>query len=360
MSVWQDKETGKWNCKLRYTDYTGQRIQKKKIGFTLKRDAEKWERDYLSKVTGSPSMPFSALCDLYLEDKKAHTKKITYNTKKNRIDKWIRPYFENVPVNKIDAASIRSWQTDIKTTATDTGKEPSPGYLQNIVTELSSIFNFAVRFYGLSVNPAHVAGNSVGKKQKSMSFWTYKQFQQFINTFDQNDPYYTAFMVLYFTGLRKGELFALTPADIDLAKGAINVSKTLNVIDGKTVITSPKTAKSTRTVVIPAFLCEILKVYESRFYDLQKDFRIFQCGKTTLQNQLSKHATLAGVPRIRVHDLRHSHASHLIEMGFSALLVSERLGHDSVNTTLQVYAHLYPSKQTEVAERLQNLFEEKK
>ncbi|WP_132381455.1 tyrosine-type recombinase/integrase [Muricomes intestini] len=64
---------------------------------------------------------------------------------------------------------------------------------------------------------------------------------------------------------------------------------------------------------------------------------------------------MARIKRIRLHDLRHSHASLLIELGFSALLVSERLGHENVSTTLNIYSHLFPSKQSEVAKRLDEL-----
>lgn len=72
---------------------------------------------------------------------------------------------------------------------------------------------------------------------------------------------------------------------------------------------------------------------------------------------MKQHCALAGVKRIRLHDLRHSHASLLIELGFSALLVSERLGHESVSTTLDIYSHLFPSKQSQMIERLDKLCE---
>ena len=146
-------------------------------------------------------MAFSDMAELYLKDKELHTKLKTYKTKKHRITAWILPYFNEQAVNDITATDIREWQGTLKNATGATGKPLSPGYMQNLVTELSGIFNFAVRFYGLPVNPCNVAGNMVGKKRKSINFWTKKEFDRFIETFDKSDPYYIAFLVLYYTAV---------------------------------------------------------------------------------------------------------------------------------------------------------------
>ena len=172
MPTYYDDKNKSWYCKFYYTDYTGTKKQKLKRGFKLQREAKEWENNFLSKKAAQPSMQLKALVDLYLEDKKENCKLITYETKKNRIDTWILPYLGNKPVNSITAVDIRKWQTDLKNATGNTGTSLSPGYMQNIVTELSCMFNYAVRFYGLNSNPCHVAGNIVGKKQKSMDFWT--------------------------------------------------------------------------------------------------------------------------------------------------------------------------------------------
>ena len=150
---------------------------------------------------------------------------------------------------------------------------------------------------------------------------------------------------------------ALTIEDVDLKEGVIHISKTYSVIDGKEVITAPKTEKSNRDVLIPHFLCEILKEQVQRYYKVPPNTRLFQMSRQPYREQMKKHCRLAGVKKIRLHDLRHSHASLLIELGFSALLVSERLGHESVSTTLDIYAHLFPSKQVQVVERLNKLYD---
>lgn len=358
MPVYQDDTTKTWFVKCYYTDYTGTKRQKKKRGFKLQRDAKEWERDFIAKQAAQPNMLFKTLSDLYLEDKREHNKRITYETKKNRLEKWILPYFDQKPVDTITAADIRKWQADLKAAKNANNEPLSPGYMQNIVVELSSVFNFAVRFYGLTVNPCRIAGNTVGKKQKSLTFWTKSEFDQFIDTFDKADPYYTAFLVLYYTGVRIGELEALTAADIDLHTNTITINKTYHLIGGEGVVTPPKTEKANRTITAPSFLSERIKAHESRIYGLAPASRLFTASHSSYARQLELHTKEADVKRIRLHDIRHSHASLLIEMGFSALLVSERLGHENVSTTLNIYSHLFPSKQTEVAEKLEKLCED--
>lgn len=355
MPVYKDTKTNTWYVKLYYTDYTGAKKQKMKRGFALQRDAKDWERDFIERQSAQPTMQFKALSALYLEDKKEHTKRITYETKKNRIEHWILPYFESRPVDMITAADIRKWQAELKKAENSNGKPLSPGYMQNIVMELSSIFNYAVSFYGLSVNPCKVAGNTVGKKQKSMSFWTKEEFDRFIATFDNDDLYQVAFLILYYCGIRIGELEALTIADVDLKSGLLTINKTYHLINGEGIVTSPKTEKANRTITLPPFLCDRIAAHEKRIYNPKPDSRLFIPSHSSYARQLETHIVQAGVKRIRLHDLRHSHASLLIELGFSALLVSERLGHENVSTTLNIYSHLFPSKQSEVAERLQKL-----
>lgn len=355
MPVFKDEERNTFYVKTYYTDYTGAKKQKMKRGFKLQREAKEWEQGFLSKQSAQPSMPFRVLADLYLEDKKAHCKLITYETKKNRIDTWILPYFNRQPLNSIDAKDIRKWQSDLKEATGQTGKPLSPGYMQNLVTELSSIFNFAIRFYGLSVNPCVIAGNAVGKKQKSLSFWTKDEFDRFIQTFEKDDPYYTAFLILYFCGLRIGELEALTVADIDLEQHTLSVNKTYHLINGKGITTTPKTAKANRVILLPNFLVARIKEYESHIYHPLPDARLFLLSHSSYARTLETHTETAGIKRIRLHDIRHSNASLLIDIGFSALLVSERLGHESVSTTLNIYSHLFPSKQSDVTDKLQQI-----
>lgn len=118
---------------------------------------------------------------------------------------------------------------------------------------------------------------------------------------------------------------------------------------------TPKTPGSNRTIPIPQFLCDDLSNYISKLYGLLPDDRIFNMSTRFLLREMSRYSEIAGVKRIRIHDLRHSHASLLIELGFNPLLIANRLGHDKVETTLNTYSHLYPSQQDEVVKKLQSL-----
>ena len=148
-----------------------------------------------------------------------------------------------------------------------------------------------------------------------------------------------------------GELLALTPQDIDLDNKVIRITKSYQRLEGKDVITDPKTPKSKRNVSMPDFLCEELKDYIGRLYGLLPTDRIFHLTKSFLHHEMTRGAEKSGVKRIRIHDLRHSHVSLLIDMGFTALAIGDRVGHESEKITYR-YAHLFPSKQTEMADRL--------
>ena len=166
---------------------------------------------------------------------------------------------------------------------------------------------------------------------------------------------YAVFMTMYYTGIREGELLALTPADIDFTQGTLSINKSYQRMNGKDVITPPKTPKSNRVVTIPEVLKTTLRTYMNRCYGLQPDDRLFPYTKSFLYHEMEYGVQQSGVKRIRVHDIRHSHASLLVEMGFSPLLIAERLGHERVQTTMDTYSHLYPNKQVEVANQLDSL-----
>lgn len=156
--------------------------------------------------------------------------------------------------------------------------------------------------------------------------------------------------------MREGELLALTPEDIDFENLTIKISKTYHKIKGKEVITTPKTHKSNRVISIPEFLRDELKEYCAMNYSASKTKtdRLFPVNKHFLVNRLTQGAKRAGLKHIRVHDLRHSHASLLIDIGYSAVAIANRLGHESIEITYR-YAHLFPDVQRQISDRLNEL-----
>jgi integrase len=144
---------------------------------------------------------------------------------------------------------------------------------------------------------------------------------------------------------------ALTPKDFDFERQTLTINKSYQRLKGKDVVTSPKTIKSNRTIKMPKFLCSEMQEYISMLYDVDEEDRIFMITKSYLHHEMDRGAKKSGVKRIRIHDLRHSAISLLIEMGFSALAIAERVGHESIDITYR-YAHLFPTKQTEMADKL--------
>ena len=182
-------------------------------------------------------------------------------------------------------------------------------------------------------------------------FWTKAEYQKFADAMMDKPVSYYAFEMLYWCGIREGELLALTPADFDFEAGTVKISKSYQRLHGKDVITTPKTKKSNRTIKMPNFLCDEMKDYLGMLYGIKKKERIFTITKSYLHHEMDRGAKSAGVKRIRIHDLRHSHISLLIDMGFSAVAIADRVGHESIEITYR-YAHLFPSKQTEMADKL--------
>ena len=346
MKAEKDKKTGKWLIQYRYTDWQGKRRKSTKRGFATKREAEEWLRNFLITQKADFDMKFADFWKMYCADMETRLREHTMRTKKYIVELKILPYFGNKRVNDITAADIRQWQNELIKMGY------SPTYLKTINNQLSAIFNYAVRYYDLKSNPCAKAGSMGKSKAEEMDFWTGEEFRKFIDSVMNKRLSYMAFMTLYWTGMRMGELLALNPKDVDLEKKTISITKSYQRLGKKDVITPPKTPKSKRVITIPEFLAADIKDYMDSLYDLQEDDRLFPITKYYLEHEMQRGIKESGVKRIRVHDLRHSHASMLIELGFSPLEIANRLGHEKVETTLNTYSHLYPNKQTKLAERL--------
>ena len=352
MKAEKDKKTGKWLIQYRYTDWQGKRRKSTKRGFATKKEAEEWLRNFLITQKADFDMKFEDFWKMYCADMETRLREHTMRTKKYIVELKILPYFGNKRVNDITAANIRQWQNELIKMGY------SPTYLKTINNQLSAIFNYAVRYYDLKSNPCAKAGSMGKSKAEEMDFWTGEEFRKFIDSVMNKRLSYMAFMTLYWTGMRLGELLALNPNDVDLEKRTISITKSYQRLGKKDVITPPKTPKSKRVITIPEFLAADIKDYMDSLYDLQEDDRLFPITKYYLEHEMQRGIKESGVKRIRVHDLRHSHASMLIELGFSPLEIANRLGHEKVETTLNTYAHLYPNKQTKLAERLDSEYRE--
>lgn len=352
MPVYKDEKRHSWYALVCYKDWTGEQKRKMKRGFKKQSEAKEWERDFLNQSKNSCDMTVSALYELYLADISTRVVDTTLETKKNIFENHIVPYLGKLSVNKIQPVTIREWQSTLmKETKIDKNEEIpkySKTFLHTINSQLNALLNYAVRYYGLSSNPCHTAG-SMGKKQANkMKFWTDDQFNVAISLC-QNSSKKLALSIMFWCGLRVGECLALRPKDIN--DGKITVNKTFKKKAGEVVNSGPKSENSYRVVPAPDFLQAEIENYISRLYGLKPEDRIFYFGKGTLNKELNQLAADAGLPRIRIHDLRHSHAAILIDMGYSISAVAERLG-DTEKVVMETYAHLYPNVQDKIVSDL--------
>ena len=351
MPVYKDKKRGTWYVSVYYTDWKGENARKLKRGFKTRKEAVAWENTFLNKSTGDLNMTFEEFYDIYKSDLEEKLKENTWVMKTSVIELKILPYFKKKKMCEIKPHDVMAWHKEMMTYRDKNGQPYASGYLKTIHNQLSAIFNHAVNFYELPSNPAAKVGNMGKANTKEMLFWTKEEYTKFSDAMMDKPLSYYAFEMLYWCGIRLGELLALTYGDFDFVKQTVRINKSYQCIKGKDVVTTPKTKKSNRTIVMPDFLCDEMQIYFKGLYKPKKNDRVFLITKAYLHSEMRRGCKETGVKKIRIHDLRHSHVSLLIDMGFTPLAIADRVGHESIDITYR-YAHLFPSKQTEIAEKL--------
>ena len=352
VSASKDTKRGTWKIYLRYIDWTGNKAVHTKRGFATKREALEYERNFLQSQSKDINMSFESFVEIYMRDMKPRIKYTTYLTKKHIIETKILPCFGKRSLASIKASDIIQWQNDLLKKRDEKGAAYSPTYLRTVQNQLSAIFNHACRFYSLPQNPSSQAGKMGKAKAKEMLFWTKEEYICFSECMKSKPISYYAFEILFYCGIREGELLALTAGDFDLENQRLIINKSFQKIKGEVYITEPKTEESNRTIALPKFLCREIEDYCASIYGCESNTRLFEVSKSYLHHEMNRGCKESGVKRIRVHDLRHSHVAYLISLGFSPVTIADRLGHSSTVITDQ-YSHLYPSVQTELADYLE-------
>lgn len=349
-----------FRANLGYDAVTGKQIQKYRSGFSTKKEARaEYSKLILAAEEGlamekkQPSFK-QFIEEIYLPWYKTQVKESTYRNRLNTIEKHFK-FFYRKKVDEIEPIHVQTWQLKL-------AKDYSPNYVRIIQGMLSLAFDRAIILGLAKKNPARMVGNIKSKKVK-VDFWTLEEFQKVISLLYKGDYYehylFICFWLLFTTGLRIGEAAALQWEDIDFESGIISVTKTLyykSMNEYKFV--DPKTSASIRTVVIDEDTIRELKDWMEVQKKVLKNcnFVLSYSGiptsKHALPRALEKLAGLAGVHRIKIHALRHSHVALLISMGVNPLIVKDRLGHEKIQTTLGTYGHLYPNSNFEVAKML--------
>lgn len=282
MAVYKDKN-GTWYVSARYDNWQGEHARKVKRGFKTKKDAMEWERDFLLEKAGSLDMSFEAFVELYKTNLKERLKQSTWQTKISIIDNKILPYFRKKRMTDIKVSDVVAWQNKLLNMADENGARYSLVYLKTVHNQLSAIFNHAVRFYDLPTNPAAKAGNMGKEKTREMLYWTKDEYIKFSEEIMDKPVSFYAFEMLYWCGLRLGEMLALTPADFNFEKGIVRINKSYQRIGSEDVITDPKTEKSNRNVQMPSFLMDEIKGYAivegSESYEVEFEYRNGEIGQ---------------------------------------------------------------------------------
>ena len=355
-----DNGTYYFRANLGYHPITGKQIQKYRSGFATKKEArEEYSRLILSSVKELDEKKKTVSFQTFIEDTyllwyKTQVKESTYLNRYSTIQKHFA-YFYKMATDEIEPIHVQSWQLEL-------AKQFSPNYIHVVQGLLSLAFDRAIVLGIAKKNPSRMIGNIKSKKTQ-VDFWTLEEFQKVISLLYKGDYYehylFISFWVLFMTGMRIGEAAALLWSDIDFGTGLLSITKTMyykSMDDFKPV--EPKTQASVRTIYVDADTIRELKAWQKVQKKVLKNcgyvlsYNGIPTSKHTLPQALEKLAELAGVHRIKIHALRHSHASLLISMGENPLLIKERLGHEKIQTTLGTYGHLYPNTNLEVANKL--------
>lgn len=342
------ENNGKWSVQFSYVDYAGQKRRKHKLGFRTKNDANIWMHEFIRKAQGDMDMSFDSFVNEYLDMLSPDVRQSTMENKRHIIELHILPYFKDKKVADITTLDVKKWQNEIK------AKGFSDTYLRTINSQLSAIFNYAVNYYNLSNNPVRRAGMMGKNKSGNMGIWSQEEMERFLDVVKEKPESYYAFKLMYWTGIRLGELLALNVGDFQ--DNTLKVTKSLHRKNGEDIITAPKTESSKRVIVLPQFVVNDMEEYISRLYGKTKGDKLFEVSKGYLEKEIKRGAKMACLKEIRVHDLRHSHASLLIANGVDIATIANRLGHESIKTTLNTYAHLFDANARAVADKLDDIY----
>ena len=289
---------GTWRIQYRWTDWTGTKKKSQKRGFKTKKEAEEWYAHFMLQQSSDPTMTLADFWEIYKADMEKRLRKTTMKQKEYVMNDKVLPYFGKTLINEITAPMIRKWQGEMME------KGFKPTYLKTIHNQLSAILNYAVNFYDLRSNPCRKAGSMGKSKADERPYWTLEEFQKFSDAIMYKQDSLIAFQILFWTGMRIGELLALQVKDIDFEQGRLTVDESLTRLDGEDLIMAPKTESSVRVITIHKELQEELKEYIATLYHVRPGTRLF-AGRTKsfFEHEMERGIKLAGVKKITVHVL---------------------------------------------------------
>ena len=355
MPVYRDNRRGKYYYSF---SYKGSRVRSR--DYDTRRECEKALASALLNKKTSNGLTFDQITALFLAEKKDRLKTQSYDRLAVMLGHFNRT-LGDVRVDKLTTEQYANALRDIDS-FTFHGKPLKNSYKNKLIRTFKQLCQFAGRRYDVYTNIPDKFDNYRNEEREEMKIITLEQFQRLLDVCN-DEPWRTLFIVLFYMGLRVGEANALTWSDVDLNAPSLTVRKTLSTkltsADGHYLITSPKTKSSNRTLPLPHVVFTALSaLYDKSYKAHEKPSETFVFGglspvpESSLQKIKNKYFDMAELPRIRLHDFRHSCASFLINNGATPLLVSKWLGHANVTMTLNTYAHLWRDELQEIVRKI--------
>ncbi|MFC5468450.1 tyrosine-type recombinase/integrase [Cohnella suwonensis] len=340
MPVYKDEERKTWYFKVRYKDVYGRNKQAMRRGFKKRSEAVLAEADFMSGLKNmfSDEVTIDEIFQHNLKHKKLKVK--TVRRRKNEYNLHIKPRFGHLKVKDLNTQQAVEFKSDLENNFT------SLNSARTVYSNFKILVNHAIKFFGLKVDPTLAVG-SIQRVKPNISFIKREEFDKRVNGF--TDHYYLELTrLLFYTGLRVGEAMALTWDDIDLEASQLFVNKTMDITTRS--ITSPKTAGSVGYVPFPPLIKEMLqkikKESAEKHYGFNNSYYVFG-GPAPYHYSHYRQKYKAVFPELRIHDLRHSYASHLINRKKDIYLVKELMRHDDIKQTANTYGHLYTERKHE-------------
>lgn len=335
------------------------------------------------------------------ENRKRHTKTVTYKTKKEleqmhrafedeirhnpmidtSVQELVESYIRSRKTLGIEATTIRGYNTAaeriysrfkgikaaevtsyiVQDFVSEMGEKYAPKTIRNTASLLSSAYDNAVRLGQLADNPCRMV-TLPKKEQPKIDIFNEEEISRFLRALSaERLDYKVGYELALFCGLRRSEILGLKEPDINFVFKSVTISKARHYIDGKDVVQGTKTESSRRTIAVPDFVLADIKAlieqhnsvqYEHTDYLIQNGF-----GKpmnpSALTTQIYRIEDKAGLPHVSLHDLRHTFASMLNKEKVDIAMIARELGHSNIGTTLSVYTHVFGN----VAESSRNIAE---
>ena len=344
MAVFKDELRGTWYTKFYYIDWRGKRKQAFKRGFLKKSEALAYENDYKNRSKQLPSLTLNTLSKSFLDDYKLHRRPNSYKAVETNIRLHILPELGDMPVSDITPLTVRTWQNLL------IKKDLSDSTLHAINGTFKTVMNYAVKYYNLAVSPfAHV--EPLGKMTARHDIIDNNDWGRLCSVITHKHDK-AVFSLLFWSGMRVGELQGLTAADFDFTNKTVNINKQYNSTTKE--IGPLKTSTSKRCIVLPDVCIDVVQEYFNALIEVPFLPFTFKTPRG-LNHKLKRYCLAADIKPVSLHAFRHSHASMLIREGIPINLISERLGHSTPAITLRIYSHIYNDHNTQLAAALNTL-----